>query len=431
MEVNQAVTAADLPRWGRRHTVFVILALINLTIWLDSGIFGALTPYWAKTLNLTPVEIGTGSAAYLLGYFPFLLLAGVLADRFGAKWLLLLCLAGTAFCSLLMLFVDSYIMLFLRNVLFGIFFGFLWAPSNRMMALWLPGNERARFAAMWMSSTLFSFVIAVPLGLLIASIVSWRVAFLLVTLIAIPMFILMLVGTSDRPEQLKGISQSEVAYIYGGRLPEEEAKAGEFHWRDLRSALSQWSVLWIVIATGLGTTPTWLIGTWGTYGLLNGFHVSAGTASLVIDIAIMIPVLYGFANGWVVNKVFRGRTRPALAIGPAISGIGFILAALLPADYRIWALLVYALGYISDPFFWGTVNAYWAGLAKPEYSGTLNGISAALQVGVGYILLNLSGTWVNTHASGPATLNTIWIIGGILFLLAVIPVYLAKEVRLK
>jgi MFS family permease len=421
-----------LPAWGRRYTVFVILALVNLAVWLDEGVFGALTPYWSKALHLTPTQIGTGSAAYLLGYFPLLLLAGVLSDRFGAKRMLLICVAGTALMSAGMLLVNSYGALFARNVLFGIFFGFLWAPSNRMMAIWLPPPERARYTSIWMSTTLFSFVIAVPLSLLIATAFTWQGAFLVVTVLNIPLFFAMLLLTTERPEQSTTISRIELDHIYEGRVPEADVQASEFHWRDLRAALAQRSVLFMIIATGLTTTPTWLITVWGTYGLLNGFKVSAEQTSLIVDIGIMIPVIYGFFNGWVVNSVFRGRTRPALAIGPIVSGIGFLLAAITgSSSYIAWALLIYALGFITDPFFWGTVNAYWAGIAKPEYTGTLNGISAALQVAVGYALISVSGTWVDTHVHGVAALNKIWIIGGIIFLLSAIPVYVAKEITLR
>ena len=50
---------------------------------------------------------------------------------------------------------------------------------------------------------------------------------------------------------------------------------------------------------------------------------------------------------------------------------------------------------------------------------------------VGYALISVSGTWVDTHVHGVAALNKIWIIGGIIFLLSAIPVYLAKEITLR
>ncbi|NKW82657.1 MFS transporter [Ochrobactrum pecoris] len=127
---------------GKRHLVFAIICLINFTIWLDEGVFAALTPYWAKELNLTPAQIGTGSAAYLLGYFPVLFLAGILSDRFGARRMLFICVIGCSILSAAMLWVHDYWTLFIRNILFGIFFGFLWAPCNKLLTSWMPAVEK-------------------------------------------------------------------------------------------------------------------------------------------------------------------------------------------------------------------------------------------------------------------------------------------------
>ncbi len=61
--------------------------------------------------------------------------------------------------------------------------------------------------------------------------------------------------------------------------------------------------------------------------------------------------------------------------------------------------------------------------------GTLSGLSAACQVGVGYLLVSFSGTWVRAGVSGPEALRNIWLVGGAIFLLAAVPVYLAREIR--
>lgn len=242
--------------WSKRHTVFAIICLVNLTVWMDEGIFGALTSYWAKDLNLTPTQIGTGSAAYLLGYFPLLFVAGVLADRFGAKRMLLFCVVGCSILSAAMLAVHDYTTLVVRNVRFGICFGFLWAPCNRLLSLWLPAHERVRYGAIWFSSCMFSFVIAAPLGLMLAARASWSAAFLIVTFLGIPGVLLLALGTTEKPEQMASVSKPELDYIYSDAA-ERAAAADEFSWRSLGVALRQRSVLWIVIATCLATTPGW------------------------------------------------------------------------------------------------------------------------------------------------------------------------------
>jgi hypothetical protein len=95
----------------------------------------------------------------------------------------------------------------------------------------------------------------------------------------------------------------------------------------------------------------------------------------------------------------------------------------------VWGLFIGAFAFLCDPMFWGTVNSYWAGIARPEVTGTLNGAAAALQVAVGWFITDLSGSWVNTSATGRAQLDTIWIVGAVLFAVAIVPVLLSREIR--
>ena len=424
-----AAIAKPTARFGKRHLVFASIVLVNFTIWLDEGIFGALTPFWSKGLNLSAAQIGTGSAAYLLTYFIMLFVSGVLCDRFGARPLLAIAIVGCSALSAAMMLVNDYHDLVLRNLAFGLFFGLLWAPCNRLIAIWLPAHERAKYAAIWMSSTMFSFVVATPLGLYVTKYADWRTAFLFATALGVPSLIMLLTLTQERPEDWDGIAQAELDHIYRGRNMAAELDAGRFRWADVRTMLAQPSVLWMILATALATTPTWFIVTWGTYGLITGFHLDAGQASLLSSSFILIPVVAAFAIGWIINVLARGRCRPVLALGAAISGFAFLLAALLPpTSPLLWGLLVFGGGFLVNPFFWGTINAYWAGLAKPESLGTLSGISAAAQVAVGYGLISMSGSWIDPSVSGAASLAPIWLIGSIVFFAALIPIFLAREV---
>lgn len=92
---------------GKRKFVFMAVVLTNFVVWLDTAKFGVLNPFWAKELNLSPSQISSVAASYLLGYFPLLLVAGVLADRLGARRILLICLAGVTVLSASMAAVHS------------------------------------------------------------------------------------------------------------------------------------------------------------------------------------------------------------------------------------------------------------------------------------------------------------------------------------
>ena len=96
-------TSASTIVTSQRCKVFAVIALVNLTVWLDEGVFGALTPYWARDLHLSVDQIGTASAAYLLTTFVMLFVGGVVSDLIGARRVLLFVVAGSAALSAAML----------------------------------------------------------------------------------------------------------------------------------------------------------------------------------------------------------------------------------------------------------------------------------------------------------------------------------------
>lgn len=413
---------------GRRRLVFIAILLVNFTVWLDVAKFGLLAPFWSKDLHLAPAQISGASASYLLGYFPVLFVAGVLADRVGAKRMLVICISGVIVMSASMAYVTSYGELWWRNLVFGIFFGFLWAPCNRLLAVWFPGSYGTRATSIWMSSTLLAGVIAPAIALPIAHHASWQDAFLVVAALGVPALILLVLFVADHPEQARRITAEEIAAIVAGHAGETKAR---LPFRELARSLAKPSVITMAIATGLATTPTWLTGPWVPYGLITLDKVNPDTLAWVSPLIATIPVLFGLCNGWIVEHVFGGRTKPVLALGPALGAIGFILGIALSSVYWVvWGVLMLGIAFLCDPMFWGTVNSYWARLVRPEATGTLNGLSAALQVGVGWYITNQSGHWLNLHAQGRAQLNTIWIVGACLFAVAVIPVLISKGIRI-
>lgn len=417
---------AQMRGWGKRHSVFLVLVLTNFIIWLDDAIFGTLTPYWGAEFKLSATQIASVSSAYLLGYFPLLFIAGILADKVGAKKLLVLCLVGCTILSASTLFVESFSQLWWRNFIFGIFFGFLWAPCNRLLAVWFNEKERVKYTALWFSAAMVAFGLAGPIGLTIAGYYGWKTSFLTVTLLGIPILIMFAIMAKDRPEDKKGITKEELAFINADR-PAEAASHQKVTWSHIKELLKNPSVYFMAIAAGLATTPNWLATTWGSYGLINGFHVSPAAAGAIISLMYAIPFACAFTNSWVVNKMFKGRTRISLAFGPFVGGVAFILASFFTPNYVIYSLLVYGAA-VSNIYFWGTVNAYYTGIARPEVAGTLNGLGSAMQVLFGYILVSMSGSWVNTTVKGVEALSKVWLIGGIMFLVTIVFIFLSKEV---
>ena len=416
---------------GRRGLLLATVLFANFVFWLDVAKFGLLNPFWSKDLGLTPAQISSASASYLLGYFPLLLLAGIIADRIGPKILLVIGIAGVTVLSASMAFVHTYDELYWRNLVFGIFFGLSWAPAQRLLAMWFPGKDLVRATSTWMSSTLAAGVLAPAIALPIANHLSWQDAFLVVAALGIPAFFMLIFFVANKPEGLRGMPADEAAGIHALYLAEEQRSIKvRLTFREVLQSLRSRSILTMIIATGLATSPTWLQGPWGPYGLITLAKVNPDTIAWVTPLLALVPVLYGLVHGSIVKRTFGGRTRPWLGMGPLCGAIGFFFAFFFPnSPWVFWAFMVIAFAYLCDPMFWGTINSYWSRIARPEVTGTLNGIAAALQVAVGYFIVDQSGKWV-TSAPDRSALSTVWLVGAVIFLSTLIFVFLSKEVRI-
>ncbi|QRP46414.1 MFS transporter [Amycolatopsis sp. FDAARGOS 1241] len=413
---------------GRRGLMLASILIVNFVVWLDSAKFSLLNPFWSTDLHLSPSQISSVTASYLLGYFPLLLLAGILADRLGAKQMLIICISGVTVLSATMAFVHTYNEMWWRNLIFGVFFGFSWAPSQRLLSVWFPGALGARATSTWMSSTLIAGVLAPAIALPLANHLSWRDAFIVVAALGVPALVMLVLFTANKPEKLRGITAGEIARIQAEHRGVEVREKLSF--RELLRALKNRSILTMIIATALATTPTWLSGPWLPYGLITLDKVNPDTVAWVSPLIAVIPVLFGLVNGTLVSRFFGGRTRPWLILGPACGAVGFLMGVLLhDSTWVLWGFFIGAFAFLCDPMFWGTVNSYWAGISRPEVTGTLNGASAAMQVAVGWVITDQSGKWIDTSVAGRGQLDTIWLVGAILFAVAIIPVLLSKEVR--
>ncbi|MET4638118.1 MFS transporter [Mycetocola sp. 2940] len=422
-------TSTDLPSLAKRDTnkrrlVLITIVFVNFVVWMDSGKFGLLTPFWSADLGFDTAQIGQISSAYLLGYFPMLFIAGILADRFGPKPLLITCVAGVTVLGVSMVFVTNYSELWWRNLIFGVFFGLLWAPCQRMLAVWFPNIDIPRVTAFWVGAMMLTGLVEPVVALPMADAFGWRVTFIVISILGIPAMLMLIWLTSSNPATKKGISETELAYIRSDR----PASVKSVPFREILAAFKNRTVILLVIAGALATTPTWLTATWASYGALTVGEADPLMAAWVIPLLAIPGIVYAFMHGRVVNTVFKGRLKPPMLIGVLLPAFGFFAAALIPGlPWWAWLFLASTLGFFTNPLVWGSLNPFFVRVARPEVVGTLNGIAAGLQVAGGYILVSLSGGWINPELEGFRQLSLMLIIGGVVFLIAAIPLLFINE----
>jgi DHA1 family inner membrane transport protein len=173
----------------RQPGLLWLLAGVELTLLLDFMVMMPLGPELMQALQLSPAAFGATLSAYTIASAAVGLLASPWIGRWNLSrlllWLYAGFIAGSAACAL----VSDASHLFVARVVTG---GCAGLSSSLVMALLvntMPDQQRGRAVAFVMTSYSVSAVFGVPLGLWAASFFGWRAPFLLVTAIAIAIWI--------------------------------------------------------------------------------------------------------------------------------------------------------------------------------------------------------------------------------------------------
>jgi sugar phosphate permease len=397
---------------------------MQFIVWADEVAFASLVPFWSEHYGFDAVQIATITSAYLLGYFPMLFIAGILADIIGPRKCMLIAVVGCGITSALILLCDDYDSMYIRNLIFGVVFGFSWSPATKMMSQWLPGKERAQRVAVWSLFTSIASVVMSPVSLMVASRVDWHYVFIIVALGAIPV-IIMIWKSKDLPSQFKGISEEEKNYIMSGIGEYDEGDKITF--KKVGQVLKDPNCWIILFAASFATCPTWAMNPWATTIYMNVYGLSADFVGITNGLMALIPVAFSFTTGFWLIKVFKGNIKMLLITAPFIGGVAYLLCGLVPMT-GIVAMILVNFAQSTNAFGWGGSGAYWAGYTKPELWGTLNGLTAMIQVALGYTIVSLSGSWV-TEGATVGGYGRIFIYAGAIWFMATILGIFGKKVH--
>ena len=421
------------PSTNQRMWIFWLTSFSYFMVWFDENIFANLTPYWSEHFALSTAEIASITSAYLIGYFPTLFLAGVLSDRTGPRFTMMLSIFGCGSLSLLILIINDPTLLFWRNVIFGIFFGFCFAPCNKILTTWTNERERTFKVSIWNSFGVGSGSLAGPVALFIANRSYWLNAFVVIGVFSVVLFAFMIPKLKNHPEEMKGIAQDEIDYLNEKSVAEMEAEAAaakKVTWGEALEPckhLKTW-MMGLVISLIIG--PTYVSVMWASMFMIKELGIHPETAGIMIGIFAVTPFIFLLTIP-IMQKVFKGSIRKMFAFACIISSAGYILGALLSLPPFLTAWLTCCLCYLVNPYGWGSVASYWAKTQKVESLGTVNGIGAAGCTIVGLLLMRVSGNLIGDQfiVAGAGEYTMLWLVTGLVMLTTLIPLAFCEKVH--
>lgn len=361
-------------RWWVIFWTFIVAALSYLD---RSNISVAATPIQAA-FNLSNIQLGTVFSAFAVGYAFTQPIAGRIADRFGPRKVIfvgaLWWSALTAACALVPPgYSWSLALLMAARFTLGVGEAVIFPASNRLVASWIPSQERGLANGLIFAGVGFGAGIAPPLITYLILVADWRLAFYVTAVIGVIVAIAWYIAIRDEPGMSSSVKPEEAAYIRAGlkgRLDEKPLK-----WSTI---LRDRQVLLLTLSYFSFGYVAFIFFTW-LFKYLSSVRGLDLKASALYAILPFIAMSLGSWLGGVLGD--RLTRRFGKRIGRCgVAGVSLLMASIFVAlatqvaDARL-AAVVLAGGagalYMSISSFW-SLSADFGGASAGSVSGVMN-----------------------------------------------------------
>ncbi|XP_050295541.1 putative inorganic phosphate cotransporter isoform X2 [Anthonomus grandis grandis] len=383
-------TSIKLPLIGIRHWQVLLLFIMIVTAFgfnvsLSVTIVAMTDPKASPNKNVPTYnwkQKGSILSSFFWGYIWPQILAGYVANRFGAKWFLI----ASMFCnSILTLFIPltaarfGSIGMCFNRTLQGFSQGFLFPSLTNQLSKWVPKEERSRLGAFAFGAGPFGTVISMLLsGIISASWYGWPLLFYLYGALGLIWCILFIFFGYNCPADHPSISSAEKCYIEKSLEQKPLNRPKKVPWGAIFTCPPVWALFTIQLGyhyifwTLLSQIPSYM-------DHVMNFNIKSNSAlsSLPYLTAWILSFVFSILSDTIINKklvtVQTGR-KIFTSIGLLVPALALVALGLTTPEQpiQVIALLIVAVGVISANMSGWSLNHM--DLA-PNLAGTLMGLT--------------------------------------------------------
>lgn len=316
----------------------------------------------APDLGIDMTRAGMYMSAFYIGYVLTHIPAGVLADRFGVRYLLFTAMLLEGISSLAMAHIASFSPGFWLRIVGGLGAGTVYAASVRSITTWFSARERGMAFGIMMLSPTAGVLLANQIVPYMAGRFAWQTAFSLVGYLAIGLAVLVLFTMKETGQRAEGKNFLEgLRFVFGHR--------------DLMlMAFAGFALMWIQIG----------FISWGNTALKH-FGYSLAQAGLAMTLFGVGGILGPIVSGFLADRTTNKKT---LVIAGYLAMIPLVLAFGHFNTFAILAAIACTLGFLN-----GYANTF-VPLLVSEYSGEEWAASAAGVTGSIFQIASILGPFV-------------------------------------
>jgi ACS family glucarate transporter-like MFS transporter len=372
---DSMVKPVGITRWIVIACTFMIAAVS----YLDRNNISIAASSLQREFGLTNIQLGTVFSAFILGYALTQPVAGRIADRFGAARVIGLAILWWSVFTALLPMVPSGLhlslaMLLAVRLLLGIGEAIIFPASNRLVANWIPSQERGVANGLIFAGVGVGGASAPPLITFVMLSHSWRWAFWLCALIGIAAGLLWVLLVRNSPAESRRVSAAELAYIQAG-LPTHADRGRAAGWLDIAGDRH---VLTLTLSYFCYGYVAYIFFTWFFKYLSDVRGLNLKSSALYATLPFIAMALASWLGGLTSDKLVAPMGKRFARCGVAglsmLAASIFVFIAAQVADARV-AALVLAGGagalYFAQSAFWA-ISADIGGPSAGLLSGLMN-----------------------------------------------------------
>lgn len=287
------------------------LVFINVVInYLDRSNLAVAAPELGKELELSNKQLGYIFSAFGWTYAALQIPGGLLADKYGPRFLYAACLITWSLSTIAQGFARGFASLFGFRFATGAFEAPSYPINNRIVTSWFPTNERASAIALYVSGQFIGLAFLTPVLVAIQVSAGWRGLFIVSGLIGLIWGALWYAFYRD-PLQHSKVNQAELDHIeQGGGIFRTDksavAKPSLWKWENFKQIFSSRTLWGVYIAQFCLNAMLWFFLTWFPTYLVKfrgiDFKKTGYLASIPFLAACAGLLLSGFVSDRLVQR---------------------------------------------------------------------------------------------------------------------------------
>jgi MFS transporter, ACS family, glucarate transporter len=363
-------------RWLLIFWMFVISAIS----YLDRVNISISITEIEKTFHLSDVQFGWIFSAWGMGYALFQAPSGRLADRFGPRrilalgtiwWAVFTALTATVPAD----FAFAILTLVAVRFLLGMGEAVVYPTSNRLVASWIPSQERGVANGVIFAGVGAGAGLAPPLITYILLHQGWRWSFWASSLIGLAGGVVWYIIARDKPEEHPSVTSEETALIREGLPMADHSTSNPVDWKAIFSSQDVIAVTASYFCYGY---VAYIFFYWFFKYLSVVRGLDLKTSAYYSMLPFLAMAVCSPLGGWISDVITQRSGRRLGRCGVAGAAMAlctiFIGVSTYAADARV-ASIVLAGGagalYLSQSSFW-SVTSEMAGASSGSVSGVMN-----------------------------------------------------------